>query len=76
MRKIPARNKKFRNPKPETPANSLVGIIAYQRAQFKTVDILIFGSVGNFFLIFSGPPKHADGHILLQFSLRTLHIAR
>jgi hypothetical protein len=76
--KIPGRSEKFRtrNPKPETPANNLVDAIAFQRAQFITVDILIFGSAVNYFWMFSGPPKHVDGRMLLQFSLGTSHIAR
>jgi hypothetical protein len=52
----------MKNSETETPTDNLVGVIASQRSQFKTVEILIFGSVGNGFLIFSGPPKHADGH--------------
>jgi len=49
------------NSEPETRNSDNIGVIAYQRAQFKTVEIFIFESVGNGFLIFSGPPKHADG---------------
>jgi hypothetical protein len=57
VRKIPDRNEKFRtrNTNPKTLANNPFGVVAYQPAQFKTVEILIIESVGNYFWIFSGP---------------------